>query len=139
MIESLKNFLQERKALILPVILLLVLGISTCCTGLLTQPGTFAVEPNRVTIDAVVDRYNSYLPTAELTDADRLVARDDVEKLVTGLTAQPTIAKTWFRFTFEPVAARHDMWVTHDVELLDYQRSTALRSTEILREFYPND
>lgn len=118
----------------LGVLLLLIVGIGACCNGILTQPGTFLSGPNLGLVEKVVERHDAYVnATIEPEDAAKL---EESHKVLTRFRESPTVATEWFRMYFEPVAARHDTWVTRDEALLDYQRTTYLRTTEFLRAFY---
>lgn len=86
------------------------------------------------TVGAVIERHDAYLDTFDLKGEEAM--RQESAQLLFGLQSQPTVSKAWFQGAFEPVATRHDQWVSEDAGLLPYQRRTFLRSTEILRGFY---
>ena len=113
-----------------------ILGVTTCCSGFLKAPGTFSTGPVMVPALAVAARHDAYLGESTLSPAERLEAREESAQLTLGLQAEPEVAIKWFAGAFEPVAGRHDAWVTADEGLLPYQRRTFLRSTEILHGFY---
>jgi hypothetical protein len=114
---------------------MVLLGITTCCAGFLRQPGTFATEPVKAPVLAVAARHDAYVTESTMTDSELLQALEESAQLVLGLASERA-TQAWFEQALEPVATRHDAWVTEDAELMPYQRRTFLRSTEILRGFY---
>lgn len=122
------------RAKVLPAILMLIVGIGACCGGLIKRPGMIQAPAVLPLVEKVTERHDAY---AEALGGP-MVAEWLLESstLRQGLQGDAEVTKDWLERHVEPVAVRHDQWVLADASLLEYQRSIALRSTEILRDFY---
>ena len=118
---------------IFTVFVLVVALIGACCTAILFQPDMMPLEASRPLIERVIERHDAYALEAE-PDVAQWFYESGV--ITEALKDTEFLGRQWFEDHFEPVAVRHDSWVSEDPSLLDYQRSTALRDTAILRRYY---
>jgi hypothetical protein len=126
------------RAKVLPALLLLIVGIGACCGGLIKRPGLIQAPAVLPLVEKVVKRHDAYAKAQEMPEATQWLLES--ASLLVGVQGTPEVTKDWLEAHVEPVATRHDQWVLEDTTLLEYQRSIALRSTEILRDFYtPGD
>lgn len=112
-----------------------ILCAALACCGILRPPGSLPLGSNRILIENVLDRHDAYISSVDL-DTQGAAWLDESRTVSEAIDGAETVGTQWFRLAFEPIAGRHDLWVTEDSELPDYKRSTYLRDTAIIRRTY---
>jgi hypothetical protein len=103
------------------------------CPSLSYSPGQVVVADIKSTTRNIVEVHDSYLINVE-TDA-AITYRAESEALLDLVESFVEIPAASFSFTADSVMARHDLWVTADLELTALERRVYLRNTEVIRKY----
>lgn len=115
----------------LPQILGLVVLV---CVGCVTDIKTSEIAP---LVQSVTERHNAYAEASVSPEKTTWIVESTALDVL--VEENEKIRPDTLRLFFEPVASRHDEWVSGDTELAGYKARTALRSTAIIRSFYSED
>ena len=112
---------------------------SAVLAACVTPPATFQGSEVKELVEEVVGMHNSYVeqdPALELETAQGYLQE---ASNLWALAAYEQIYQNMFQTVAEPIFDRYDGYISTDVSLLPLERRVYLRSTEILREFYPEE